>query len=308
MALDSDDPTLFSVADAHTAGIGRRQLARAAEKGTLRRWARGVYGERTEPDSIDTRARAVSMLVSPAHVIADRTAAWLHGVDTFVLSEHDLLPPIETCVLRGHNPSRRAEETTARTRDLLPSDVMSVGGLRVTTPLRTALDLSCHLRRREAFAAMCQLAGGNGFDRRDLERQLPRFRGRRGVVQSRGLVPLVEPRVESAREAWTLLEIATAGLPLPVAQHWVEVDGVASYRLDFAYPFARVAVEYDGAEAHGTAQQRTADAERLAVLNELGWVVLVVRRGDFTPDAIDRWTRELRDALRPRYSNRRWRF
>jgi len=34
--------------------------------------------------------------------------------------------------------------------------------------------------------------------------------------------------------------------------------------------------------------------------------VIVVRRGDFTADNLDRWLRELRRALRPAMSNRRW--
>jgi hypothetical protein len=32
----------------------------------------------------------------------------------------------------------------------------------------------------------------------------------------------------------------------------------------------------------------------------------VVRRGDFTGDALDRWLAELRRALAPSYTNRRW--
>ena len=38
------------------------------------------------------------------------------------------------------------------------------------------------------------------------------------------------------------------------------------------------------------------------------WTVIVVRRGDFTGERLDRWLGELRDALQPDYSNRRWKF
>ena len=38
-----------------------------------------------------------------------------------------------------------------------------------------------------------------------------------------------------------------------------------------------------------------------------GWTVIVVRRGDFTGDALDRWLGELADRRStPTYSNRRW--
>jgi hypothetical protein len=58
---------------------------------------------------------------------------------------------------------------------------------------------------------------------------------RRGVLQLRELVPLVDRRMESRREAWTPLAIHDAGLPLPEPQVWSEVDGVPTYRLDIAY-------------------------------------------------------------------------
>ncbi len=34
-----------------------------------------------------------------------------------------------------------------------------------------------------------------------------------------------------------------------------------------------------------------------------GWTVIVIRRGDFTGGALDAWLSELRQALRPAYSN-----
>ena len=125
-----------------------------------------------------------------------------------------------------------------------------------------------------------------------------RFFRRRGVVQLRQLIPLADPRAESMRESWTRLEILDAGLPCPELQHWIEIDGVPVFRLDLAYPLHRVAVEYDGADFHNrTPEQRTHDRERRAWLDEHGWTVIIVRKGDFTGAALDRWLSELRAAL-----------
>jgi hypothetical protein len=260
------------------------------------------------PETTEMRAQAVAKVVRPHHVVTDRTAAWLHGIDVHVNAERDGVPPIETCALRGHEPTAIAG-IDARTRDLHPDDVMTVHGVRVTTPLRTALDLGCCLRRREAYAALNVFAVRFGFNAADYERALVRYRRRRGVVQLRALVSLVDPRLESERESWVFLSIRDAGLPLPQPQYWIDIDSVPTYRLDFAYPRLRVCVEYDGIDFHErTAEQKDADRRRRQWLRDNGWTVIVVRRGDFKPAALERWVAELRCALVPAYTNRRWKW
>jgi hypothetical protein len=143
--------------------------------------------------------------------------------------------------------------------------------------------------------------------REDLASAAIRYFRRRGVVQLRQLIPLADPRAESARESWTRLAIIDAGLPCPELQFWIEIDGVPTYHLDLAYPRHRIAVEYDGEEFHRrTPEQRRHDDKRRTWLEESGWTVIVVKRGDFTGAALDRWLGDLRAALRPTYSNRRW--
>lgn len=297
--------TPFTRSDLSALGISESALRRAVRMGEVRPGVRGVFVRADLEDTLDQRARIVAKAASRHHVVTDRTAAWLHGIDAHVYAEHDGVPPVETCALRGHEPTTVAG-TDGRTRDLRPEDVMVLHGLRVTTPLRTAMDLGCCLRRRDAFAVLNAFASRYGLTSADYVRELGRYRRRRGVVQLRGLVGLVVPMVESARESWVLLEIADAGLPLPEAQVWVEVDGVPTYRLDFAYRRRRVCVEYDGEDAHASTDQRARDESRRTWLRAQGWIVIVVRNGDFTGAALDRWTGELREALRTTYVNRRW--
>jgi hypothetical protein len=250
----------------------------------------------------------VAKVVRPHHVVTDRTAAWLHGIDVLVNAERDGVPPIETCAVRGCEPTK-ISGIDARTRDLNPADVMSVHGVRVTTPLRTALDLGCCLRRREAYAALNVFAARFGFTAADYGHAVLRYRRRRGVVQLRELVSLVDPRLESERESWVLLSIHDAGLPLPQPQYWIDIDSVPTYRLDFAYPLLRVCVEYDGIDFHErTADQMDSDHLRRRWLRDNGWTVIVVRRGDFKAAALERWLGELRSALVPAYTNRRWKW
>ncbi|GAA1134301.1 DUF559 domain-containing protein [Nocardioides aquiterrae] len=284
-------------------GMSTAAVRRAVRQGTVRTTVRGVLVAAHLPDTIELRARAVAKAARPHHVVTDRTAAWLHDIDTHVYAEHDDVPPIETCALRGHEPTT-LEGVDGRTRDLQPEDIMELHGTLVTTPLRTALDLGCVLRRREAFAALCAFAHRFGLTPEDYRRALRRFRRRRGVVQLRELVSLVDHRIESQREAWVYLAIADAGVALPEPQFWIAINGVPTYRLDFAYPRHRVCVEYDGGEAH---EGREAyDEGRRQWLRDHGWTVIVVREGGFSDPQLAGWLTELRSALAPSYSNRRW--
>ena len=65
--------------------------------------------------------------------------------------------------------------------------------------------------------------------------------------------------------------VRQAGLPQPVSQH---VTG--RYRLDFAWPELRVAVETDGWATHGRRQGFEDDRARDAFLLAAGWRVLRV--------------------------------
>lgn len=302
MTIWTPPPTPFTYAGS---GLSRADLYRQLAAGSVRQVFRGVFVDASLPDTAEVRAAAAAQVVAPHNVAVDRTAARIHGVDTYAFGELDTPPPVETCALRGHTRTRLAG-TEGRVRDLAPNDIMTIGGVRMTTPLRTACDLGCRLRRREAYAAMVALARLHALTASDFNRVLRRYGRRRGVVQLRELIPLLDLRLESQRECWTFLAIHDAGLPHPEPQHWIVIDGVPTYRLDFAYVHARVCVEYDGADFHDSSEQREADESRRRWLREHGWTVIVVRLGDFTDDALDRWLKELREALRPTYSPRRW--
>lgn len=293
----------FRSADIAELGITRHRLRTLLKTGRVRRVLQGVYVDAALDDSVELRAQAIAIVTPANHVVCDRTAAWIHGVDILISSELDVLPPVETCAVGSGKASRRAG-VSGHTRDLSPRDVTTVHGVRVTTPLRTALDLGCRLTRKDALAAMDALCRAYAMTRQHLARELKRFRGRRGVVQLKELVALVDPRAESARESWTRLAIHDAGLPAPDLQHWIVVDGEKRYRLDLAYPGRRIAVEYDGfADHRRTKEQIERDVERRQWLHDHGWTVIIIRVGDFSGYAVDRWLDELRHALRPDYTN-----
>lgn len=291
--------TPFTWRQAKRAGIARHQIEAAVRNNELRRVLNGVYVRNDVADTQLLRCQAAQLVISPFAVVCDRTAAWLHGVDVLAYPELEILPPLETYVLRGHSPTNRPE-CNGGTRDLRACDVMELHGLRVTTPLRTAMDLGCKLSRRDALAALDAFMRLHGITHAEMQRLLPRYFRRRGVVQVRQLVPLADGRAESQGESWTRIEIHDAGLPDPEPQWWVCLDGVPLFRLDLPYPKHKVVVEYDGRDFHTTDEQREHDRTRRKWLADHGWHVIVVDKDSFTPDALAGWLQELRTALRLR--------
>jgi hypothetical protein len=287
----------FTWSQAADLDITRHEIDELLRVRGLRRVLHNVYVSADLPDTVTLRVQAAGLVVTPGSVFCDRTAAWLHGVDVFDYRELEILPPLEVVVLRDrHRVERRGCD--GGERDLAPYDIMTLGNVRVTTPLRTALDLGCSLPRGSALAALDMFMRLHGVTLLMLEQSLPRYKGRRGVVQLRSLVPLADPRSESPGESIVRLAIHDDDLPLPEPQWWVFDMDVAKYRLDLAYPKHRVAVEYDGEEFHErTDEQKRADDDRREWLRRKGWTVIVVKRGALGAGSRKAWLRELRHAL-----------
>lgn len=289
----------FTARELKRLGISRKALDNAVRARVVRRVLHGVYLRADVTDTIETRCAAAKLVISEHSVVCDRTAAWLHGINVLAFHELEILPPIETYVLRGH-ATARCGGCDGGSRDLIPGDVMVIDGLAATTPIRTVLDLACKLSARDGLAALDMFMRVFGITRVELARLLVRYFRRRGVVQARVLVALADPRSESFGESWTRYEILTHGLPAPQPQFWIEVDGVPTYRLDLAYPKHRVAIEYDGQEFHTSTAKRERDRRRRNWLRDHGWIVIVVTHDMLTAEAVDAWIAEIRAALASR--------
>ncbi len=261
----------FTAAQARRWGVSRRTFDELLRAGLLRRVLREVYAVAQAPDDTWMRATALGLVVPECAVVADRTAAWLHGVDILPRTALTTAPPIQ--VVHTTDTRVRRPETDGRRRGLVRTDVTVVHGVRVTTALRTALDLGRTLWRYDALAAI------DGFLRIGVPHELlvteiGRFRGFRGVRQLRVLAPLGDARAESPGESTLRLHWIEADLPAPEVQFWVYAeDGTAVFRLDLADPEARYAAEYDGADFHTSEVDVRRDADRRAWLEERSWTV-----------------------------------
>ncbi len=201
----------------------------------------------------------------------DASASWLHGLrDSHPRTPH---------VARRERAGARPEGVVLHRRQVLsPSDLVRVEGIRTTNPTRTVLDLAAHVDDKE-LRRIIGRATKEGLTHRDrlIGRYLTMARsGRLGIARAgrvlRGLdadLALLESDLEHR-----LLELITChGLPQPVAQFRVEV-GAKRYRIDFAYPVQRVAIEGDGFEFHSDQLTFEEDRSRQNELVLSGWRIL----------------------------------
>ena len=267
----------FTTRVAREAGVSKNHLATLVAQGLVRRVLHGVYAASQVPDSVYFRARALHLVIPPCAVVCDRTAAWLHGIPILKRGSHLEAPPVDVC--ETVDSRVRRPDVDGRRRQLLERDVMELHGLRVTTPMRTGLDLGRSLWRFDALAALDGVLR-IGVDHDELLSEIPRFRGHRGVRQLRWIAPLADGRAESPGESALRLHWYDAGLPAPEPQLRILDDrGREIYRLDVPHPEVRYAAEYDGEEFHSEAADVAHDEERRDwIRRERHWTIHAFRK------------------------------
>jgi hypothetical protein len=260
----------FTSLQARDLGIRAPALRGLLREGRVRREYRDVYVDAHVPDSRSSRLRAIVLVTPDNAVVCDESAAWLYGLDVHAPGRRHALEP-SLLVRHSHT---RVERPGSRGRQALlhADDVTYVGGVHVTTPLRTTSDLLRRMYRPYALAAADAFAHAGLVDVDELVAYVARLKGYRGIVQARSLATLVEPRTQSPGESWQRLRMRDAGFPPPEPQFEVVDHHGRSYFLDLPYPDLLIASEYDGREFHLDERDVAHDAGRRSYLTELfGW-------------------------------------
>ncbi len=247
----------------------RSRLDTDIRRGALIKVWPGVYS-RDEPDTL-TRLRGLDLRAGEPVAVCLGTAAALYGFDTEnTVDLHVVNPP-------GHQ-LRNSDGLIVHRRDGAP--LIEVDGRPATTAAWTAVEVARSLRRHRALATLDAALRTRACDHRELLVTVGKHAGRRGIVAVRQLISWADERSESPMESEARLAILDGGLAPPVLQHEVtDADG-RTWRLDFAWPDQRVAVEYDGFDWHSEPEQLRRDRQKRAALNELGWTLVSVVADD----------------------------
>jgi very-short-patch-repair endonuclease len=161
--------------------------------------------------------------------------------------------------------------------ELSAGEVCVVRGIRVTTAARTAFDVGRTRVLTEAIPILDALMNATKLKPADVIAIADAWPGTRGVRLLRTTMDHVDGGAESPQESRLRMMIVDAGLPSPETQiEFRDRFGRVRIRVDIGWREWRVAVEYDGAHHWTDGRQRSWDIDRIALLEESGWVVVRV--------------------------------
>jgi hypothetical protein len=249
--------------------LSRRGLESELKHGPLQKVWYGIYGAGEMDDEL--RLRGLDLATDTTVAVCLGTAAAAYGFDTEEpVDLHILNPPGQQL--------RSADGLVVHRRDGVP--LSEVAGRPATAPAWTAIEVARSLRRPRALATLDAALRSGTCSRRGLWRAAARQAGRRGIVAVRDLLPLADPLADSAMESESRLMMIDGGLALPVLQYEIVDRDHRTWRVDFAWPEQRVAVEYDGVVWHEGPEALAYERQRRAALQELGWVVIPIIADD----------------------------
>jgi hypothetical protein len=245
-----------------------------------------VYLPRNTAPTPSVRALAAWLWTRRGGVLAGRSASALHGAKWL-----DPNAPAE--IIWGNRHRLDGIRTWSDT--LADDEVQLIGGVAVTTPARTALDIARRNPLDTAVTAVDALARATHLKLADADLLAQRHRGARGIRNARAALDLVDPGAESPRETWLRLLAIRAGFPRPQTQIPIyDEHGLLVCCVDMGWEDLKVAVEYDGAQHFTDARQFNKDIRRLETMTELGWVDVRVTSQD-APAGIIRRIRAARE-------------
>ena len=280
--LPLDHP--FTTRAAIAAGIPRKWVPALVESGLLRNPIRGCLVPAQVVDDTASRIACLRLVTPPDAVLVDRHAGWAQGANMLLLpNEHLNAQPISLYLPHGRGRLRNKLADSGE-RTLLERDVIDMDGLRMTTPLRTALDLGRQRWPEPALTALDALHRLRAFSIAELLDEIGRFAGMRWVTTLREVAPHTDGRSQSGGE--TVVRWRWRHLPVPLPEPQVEVrSGTKVAFVDVGNDDLRFGVEFQGREWHIGEVNEANDAERFDWLDkEADWEIAPV----WTPDVYGR--------------------
>jgi very-short-patch-repair endonuclease len=237
--------------------------------GRLHRIHQRVYS--LTPDVMTERGRFMAAVLAcgPEAVLSHRSAAYLWGLVDEWQGPIDVTAPNR----RGRSP---AGVRAHRDGSLQPIDKTMLHGVPCTSLARTLLEYAGVAPEWELRKAVAQAEVLGILDRAAMRSVLRRGRRRRGVARLCLIIETLHPQTKRTRselERLFLTMCVSARLPHPEVNIWLEVPGGNPLQADFLWRDARLIVEADSHEFHGTASAFESDRKREQRFQLAAWRV-----------------------------------
>lgn len=281
---------VFSTREAVALGMSRSTLQRRVDEGVFVRVGRGMLALPGTATRSDLKMRAALRLLNG--VVSHESAAKIHGFEPIPEAE----PSITVSHRSTHSfPGVKVHQST----DLLETHVEEIDGMRLTSAVRTLVDLAKVLgpKRLERVVEHALLTG-----KVDLKEfvELVAALARKGKPGMKALKTIIHQRLVGIAVSDTHLErefyklLKAAGLPLPTRQFHAPWLKPLNGRVDFAYVDLKIVIEADSRRWHLQFDAFETDRSRDNAAQIAGWMVLRItwRMIKEEPDAVIRTIRE----------------
>ncbi len=249
------------------AGLTKRAIERRIEAGWLVPQHDGVYAVGHTALTHYSHLIAAVFACGEEALLSHRAAGWLWRILRGT-------QPIEVTAPRGRKPHKGF--ILHRSRLIHDEDRALIDNIPVTSLARTLVDLADVLTEERLADAVHEAEIRGLFDLKKVERGLARLPGRKGRHKLRRVLAAyrdVQPFTRSRGER-LVLEICEAhGLPKPRVNTWI-----GAHEVDFFWPAANLALEFDGGAVHRTTKAFYEDRKRDRFLAAQG--IHVVRATD----------------------------
>ncbi|MDQ6526834.1 hypothetical protein RB608_24640 [Nocardioides sp. LHD-245] len=253
--MDIDHPCMTDIAlrkELIALGHTDRSLARAITAGVLAKPRRGAYvdgqvwRELTREQRYAVRARAALRQACVDAVASHTSALPFLDAPTWGLALEDVH------LLRKDGRAGRREAGIQQHRGvILDGDVVTVGGIEVSAPMRSTLEVAT-LGNTEASLVVVN----HFLHRGDFAIEQIRARYEAGMdrwprsLSSDLVLRLADGRIESVGESRTLYFLWRHHFPAPIPQYEVRDGPLVVAFLDFAFPELGIWIEFDGKEKY----------------------------------------------------------
>ncbi|MBB1025318.1 MULTISPECIES: type IV toxin-antitoxin system AbiEi family antitoxin domain-containing protein [unclassified Dietzia] len=279
---------LLTTDDLIARGASAQALSRAVSTGAMIRLRPGFY--------VDAAARELSR--DDRHLLmvlaADRclvAPVFTHWSAALVLGLPSWGLPLRQVSVSRNGHAQRSRNTRLTRHDVSPveaDEIVTVGGLQVTSPDRTVVDIGRACGRDTSVAVADAAVYGELATAESLHVALDRAAGRSGLKKARVAMTLMDGRSESVAETLSRLTFSDHCLPTPVTQEdIIDTHGNRVARVDFFWREHGVIGEcdgfgkyFDGHDLREVRRRLAREKDRDAELVALGYRVIHWRWAD----------------------------